>query len=310
MSDRVQVSVVIAVPDARAGIQEALGSVLASDLHELEVIMVESGPTDHSPIVGAARDPRVVTVRLRPGRGTQRSRNLGIARARAPYVAFLDPDDLLKPNALSATVSALDRNPEAGLAFSDFESIDEAGATVTRTSAIAGFSGFRTLASESREGSWRLIRQADLARALLYENFIAASGVVVRRQLLTEIGPFDESVPCCADLDLWFRLAHRCDALYSSEIGHSRRARAASSTGEKHTASEDCITVLRRERERWSDRGAQRQLDRLIAQHLASIGYDERQRRHRLRSGAMFAYAFATSPQVRWLKGMLQSILY
>ena len=37
--------------------------------------------------------------------------------------------------------------------------------------------------------------------------------------------------------------------------------------------------------------------------------YEERRRRHRLRSIAMFLYAFATSPAVRWLRGMLGSIL-
>jgi glycosyltransferase involved in cell wall biosynthesis len=310
MSDSVRVSVVIPVPEAQGYAEGALRSVLASDLIELEVIMVESALADRGTIgVAGVQDPRVVSVRVRPGRGTSRSRNVGIARARAPYVAFLDPDDLLKPHKLSATVSALDRNPEAGLAFSDFECIDESG-TVTRPSGMAGFSGFRTLASEPLEGSWRLIRQAHLARGLLYENFIATSAAVVRRQLLTEIGPFDEEASCGADLDLWFRLAHRCHALYSSEVGHSRRDRPAARTSGTHTTSKGSISVLRRERERWSDRAARRQLDRLIAQNLASIAYDERQRRHRLRSGAMFAYAFATSPQVRWLRGMLRSILY
>jgi cellulose synthase/poly-beta-1,6-N-acetylglucosamine synthase-like glycosyltransferase len=310
MSDSVRVSVVITAVDAQSGVEAALHSALASDLPSLEVIMVDNGPTNRSAIaVADVQDPRVVTVRVRPGRGTSRSRNVGIARARAPYVGFLDPDDLLKPDKLSATVNALDRYPEAGLAFSDFECIDASG-TVIRPSGIAGLASFRTLASEPLEGSWRLIRQAHLARGLLYENFIATSGVVVRRQLLTEIGPFDEAVPCCADLDLWFRLAHRCDALYCSEVGHSRRDRSARYTSSTYAASKDCITVLRSERNRWRDRTARRQLDRLIAQKLANIAYDERRRRHRLRSSAMFAYAFATSPEVRWLSGMLRSILY
>jgi glycosyltransferase involved in cell wall biosynthesis len=300
----------MAAHDTQAGgVEASLRSVLASDLLELEVIVVENGPTDCcASIVADLHDARVVSVRLRPGRGMSRPRNVGIARARAPYVAFLDPHDLLKPRKLSTTASALDRNPDAGFAFSDFEYIDERE-RVIRPSAIGHLPIFRTLASERLEGNWRLIKQVPLARGLLYENFIGTSGVIVRRQLITDIGPFDEEAAGCADLDLWFRLAHRCDALYCNEVGYSHRDRPGAIISGSRAASEDCITVLRRERARWSDRAARRQLDRLIAHNLASLAYDERRRRHRLRSSAMFAYAFATSPELRWLRGMLGSIM-
>ena len=306
MSDQVRVSVVIAVPDAPAAPDAALRSALASDLSELEVIVVENGPMDAR--AAAVQDPRIVRVPMRPGQRALRLRNVGIARARAPYVALLDPDDLLKPNQLSATVSALDRNPEAGFAFSDFECIDESGA-VARTSALADMAHLPALTNEAREGNWQLIRQAALARGLLYQNFIGTSGVVIRRDLLTEIGPFTEVARPCADLDYWFRLAHRCDALYSSEVGYSHREGAAARNRPTGSASKCYITVLRREKGRWSDRAARRQLDRVIADNLARIADDQRQRQRRFRSAAAFAHAFATSPDVRWLGGMLRSIL-
>jgi GT2 family glycosyltransferase len=149
---------------------------------------------------------------LRPGKGASRPRNVGIARASAPYVVFLDPDDLIKPDKLSAAVNALDRHPEAGFAFADFEHINESG-RVIRPAASADFPRFRTLTSVRVEGDWHIGPQEELARGLLYENFIGTSGVVLRKQRLTEIGPFDKSTVCCQDLDLWFRLAHRCAVL-------------------------------------------------------------------------------------------------
>jgi hypothetical protein len=42
----------------------------------------------------------------------------------------------------------------------------------------------------------------ELACGLLYENFIGTSGVVLRKQLLTEIDPFDESTAYAEDRDL------------------------------------------------------------------------------------------------------------
>jgi glycosyltransferase involved in cell wall biosynthesis len=296
--------------NVEAYVEMAVRSALASDLPELEVIALDDGSTDRSAaIVANIDDPRVVTVRLQPSGRPARPRNVGIARARAPYVAFLDADDLIKPHKLSSAVSALDRHPQAGFAFADFEHIDASG-RVLQPSAIAEFPRFPALASVPDEGDWHVIPQAQLARALLYGNFIGTSGVVLRRKLLTEIGPFDESTVFSEDLDLWFRLAHHCDALYSGRIGHSYRDRPGSLTyGPATRTADNRITVLLREKNRWSDRAARRQLDRLIAQNLGGIGYVERLRRHRVRSIAMFAYAFATFPDVRYLRGMLGSIL-
>ena len=305
-----RVSVVMPVHDAEAYVEAAVRSALASDLRELEVVVVENGSTDRSAaIVANIRDSRVVMVRLPPCGGPSRPRNVGIARARAPYVAFLDADDLIKPNKLSAAVSALDRHPEAGFAFADLEDIDASG-RVIRQSASANFPRFRALTSAPVEGDWHLIPQAQLARALVYEHFIGTSGVVVRKQLLTEIGPFDESLVYSEDLDLWFRLAHRCGALYWGHVGHSYRDTPGSlSYGPHIRNARNRITVLQREKNHWSDRAARRQLDRLIAQNFAGIGYEERKGRGRLRSIAMFACAFGSFPDVRWLRAMLGSTL-
>jgi glycosyltransferase involved in cell wall biosynthesis len=310
VSDNVRVSVVIPVHDAEADAEGALRSALQSHLRELEVIVVDNGLKDRSTgIVASLSDSRATAVRLRPGRGPSRARNVGIARARAAYVALLDPDDLIKPEMLSAAANALDQHAEAGFAFGDFERID-AASKVTRRSATADFRGLRTLPPVPLEGHWHLIPQAQLARGLLHENFIATSVVVLRKQLLTEIGPFDESAEYAADLDLWFRLAHRCGALFWDNVGHSRRDRPGRLRDAAHVQSAaDRISVLGREKSRWTDRSARRQLDRRIALDLAGMGYEERRRRHRLRSIAMFAHAFRTFPDARWLRAMLGSIL-
>jgi glycosyltransferase involved in cell wall biosynthesis len=303
MSDPVRVSVVLAVHDRNGHDLDALQAVLASDLREIEVIVVDNGSADRAAELAAAvHDDRVKAVRLRPGAGTARSRNVGIARASAPYVALLEPDDLVRPDTLAATVSALDRNPLAGFAFTDFE---HAGLG-TGGSAITALPGFPTLVRTPLGGGWHLVRQPTLARALLYGNFIANSGVVLRRKVLTEIGPFDELTTHCSELDLWFRLAHGCDALYWDRVGHThRQPLAAAGWDISGTRARDVITVLRREKERWSERSARTQLDRRIAQNIATLGYAERERRNRLRSAAMFAWAFATSPHIRWLPGIL-----
>jgi glycosyltransferase involved in cell wall biosynthesis len=308
MSETIRVSVVIPVHTATASVASTVHSALASDLHELEIVVVDNSPAHSSAsVTDNIRDPRVVAVRLRPGRGAARARNVGIVRARAPYVAFLEPDDLVKPAKLSAAADALDRHPDAGFAFADFEECDAHG-HVVRPSAMADFHGFRALAVVALDDGWRLIAKEQLARGLLSEDFIGTSGVVVRKRLLTEIGPFDESTTHCEDLDLWFRLAHHCDAVYWDRVGHTRRT-SASVGSDSDARTTDRITVLQRERKRWSDRAALRQLDRRVAENLAIMGYEQRLRRRRLRSAAMFAYAFATFPDMRWFNGMLGALV-
>jgi glycosyltransferase involved in cell wall biosynthesis len=305
-----QVSVVIPVYNTESYVSAAVRSVLDGGEPDVEVLVVDDGSTDGS--LAAARaidDPRVTVISTAASGGPARPRNIGIARARAPYVSLLDSDDLLKPGRLSASVAALERWPAAGFTFGNFERIDTDG-NVFETSFTYAYPVFRGLRSQPAGDDWRLIPRTELARGLLYENFIGTGSVVVRRQLLRELGPFDESIVYCEDLDLWFRLAHRCDALYSPHIGYSYRDRPESLTYQVRTrGARDRITVLQRERRRWSGHAARRQLDHLIALNFAGIGYHEREQQHHLRSMAMFASALAIYPDRRWLYGMLGSAL-
>ena len=305
----VRVSVVMPLYNAEDYVEAAVRSVLASDLEAFELLVMDDGSKDRSAdIVAAIDDPRIVLVRLSASGGPSRPRNLAIARARAPYIAFLDSDDLLCPDTLSASANALEANPAAGLTFTDYESIDAAGAQI-QSSVHADYPTLRALARTPVAAGWGLIRQPDFARALLFENFINTSGVMVRRDLLSAVGPFDESLVYSEDRDLWFRLAHRRGALYREQRGLWRRLRAGSlSFGPQIRNARDRITVLRRERERWQERDALRQIDRRIAENLAVIGYAERRGR-RLHAMTMFARAYAVSPEVRWLRGLLGSVL-
>jgi CDP-glycerol glycerophosphotransferase len=94
--------VVIAYNDA-ANLPAAVGSVLDQTLANLEVVVVDDASTDGTAAEAdrlAARDPRVRVVRLPTNSGgCSRPRNTGLEAARAPYVMFLDSDDVLQRHA-------------------------------------------------------------------------------------------------------------------------------------------------------------------------------------------------------------------
>jgi glycosyltransferase involved in cell wall biosynthesis len=304
-----RVSVVIPVHNAAAHVAAAIGSALSSDLRELEVIVVDDGSTDASlSIVRALQDARLTVIQQPPSGGPSRPRNVGIAHARAPYVALLDADDLLKPEKLSGAVAALEAHPRAGIAFGDYERIDPGGALLC-ASVLTGYPELHRLGSRPWSDRWRLIPQAEFARGLLYENFIGTSGVVLRRSVLQQVGLFDETLNYSEDRDLWFRLAHACDALYRDAVGHSYRISVGGLTLRPGSRQDrQRIAVLRRERARWRSASERRQIDRLIAENLGGIAWEHRAQGRRLASIGTFAQAFVTSPSLRWVRGAVRSL--
>jgi glycosyltransferase involved in cell wall biosynthesis len=310
MPDQIRVSVVIPVHNAERYLEMTLRSALSSDLGELEIVVVDDGSTDRSAdIVRQIGDPRIILIQLPASGGPARPRNVGIARARAAYVAFLDADDLIKPGKLSSAVAALDRHPEAGFAFTDFDRIDGEG-KIVEASVLAPKRVFHELSSEPVEDSWRLIPRSELERGLLRTTFLQTSGVILRKSILSDIGTFDETLVYWEDMDLWFRLVHHCSALYREEIGHSYRLAPGSLTYKSSVlVVRDSIRVLRRERDRWTSGGERRHLNRRIAESLAKIGYEYRRSRKRFRAAAAFAQALVQHPDVTWMRALVGSLV-
>jgi glycosyltransferase involved in cell wall biosynthesis len=98
-------------------IKEAVQSLRDQTLADWELILVDDGSTDGSTPIArelAAEDDKIRYVD-HPGhqnRGMSASRNLGVAHANAPYVAFLDADDVWEPEKLAEQVDVLERVPE------------------------------------------------------------------------------------------------------------------------------------------------------------------------------------------------------
>ncbi|MEU8589727.1 glycosyltransferase family 2 protein [Streptomyces sp. NPDC048664] len=105
-----QVSVVVIGYDDAAHVTDAVRSALAQGGVVREVIAVDDRSTDGSPALLAALaadEPRVrVIPRTVNSGGCGTPRNDGIDAAAAPYVMFLDSDDVLPPGAVEALLTA------------------------------------------------------------------------------------------------------------------------------------------------------------------------------------------------------------
>lgn len=183
-----EVSVVMPVFNVAAFVKLAVSSVLNQTLTDLELIVVDDGSTDGT--VEALRsfcDKRLRIV-TQLNAGSSAARNTGLKMSAAPYVAFIDGDDLWAPQKLALHTEFLHSHPDVDLSFSYSSVIDEDGASTGRFSRpVKGYISFREL---------------------LIENVVHnGSAVVLRREALDKAGWFDVALRSAVDHDVWLRVA-------------------------------------------------------------------------------------------------------
>jgi glycosyltransferase involved in cell wall biosynthesis len=189
-----QVTVVIPTHNRRLLLLRTLHSVLAQRDVEIEVVVVDDGGSDGTAAaVAEVTDSRMTLVRHPKPRGVSAARNSGIEKATAPWLAFVDDDDLWAPYKLRSQLDAIAAHPAAAWSCAGAVNIDR----------------------ECRLIWWaEPPSDPDLDRELLARNVIpgGGSGVLASRELVTAAGGFDEALSNLADWDFYTRLALRAPA--------------------------------------------------------------------------------------------------
>ena len=109
------VTAVMAAFNAERFVEEALASLCAQTLSDLEVLVADDGSTDGTAgkVEDASRrDGRIRLLRLGRNRGQAAALNAALDQARGRYLAVLDADDQATPSRLARQVAALERDPE------------------------------------------------------------------------------------------------------------------------------------------------------------------------------------------------------
>lgn len=190
----VDVSVVIAAYNAEKWISETLRSVIAQTYRRYEILVVDDGSTDSTRALVLRFGQKVRYLSCTINGGQPVARNIGIRAAKGEYVAFLDADDLWQPDKLEVQMQRLKSDPTLAWIYADATVFDSNTGQVT---AVVG-------------GGNRL-PEGDILERLLLNNFIPSPTPIVRRDVFSAIGYFDESpnLRIGEDWNMWLRIASR-----------------------------------------------------------------------------------------------------
>jgi glycosyltransferase involved in cell wall biosynthesis len=172
------VTVVVPVRAPAPYLAEALASVAGE-----EVVVVLDGPGEEPGGVRVVRSEPV---------GRSRARNLGVAAAETPFVAFLDADDISLPGRLERQRAAIG---DAALCFGPVRAIGERSQELPEATAL------------ERRRFEALLRRGPAYVSLLVDCPIYTSATLVSREAFLAAGGYDPALDAYEDLDLYLRLA-------------------------------------------------------------------------------------------------------
>jgi GT2 family glycosyltransferase len=178
----------------RRYLREAIDSVRAQSHQAWELCIADDGssrPEVRAEIERAcAADPRVRAVYLGENQGISAASNAALELAGGDYVAFLDHDDVLTPDALGTVAAELLAEPDLDVVYSDQDKLDLYGRR----------------ADPFFKPDWSPV----YALGAMYIGHL----LVVRRSLAEEVGGFDSRFDKIQDFEFMLRVSERTERIH------------------------------------------------------------------------------------------------
>ena len=184
------VTVLMTVYNGGTYLRSSLESILTQTFKNFELLIVNDASTDDSlKTIQSCADPRIIVHSNAVNLGQTKSLNVGLRLARGKYVARMDADDLVFPQWIEELSDFLERNPEVAVVSA-------------RAAVIKGQGGIVRILNTSTEWPQMILKSLTFSP-------INHVGSVGRRNILLEMGGYDESYHVPADFHLWSRLIRR-----------------------------------------------------------------------------------------------------
>lgn len=176
-------------------LKRAIDAALAQTYRDIEVIVVDDASTDNTADVCREYGDKITYVHIskNESRGGNYARNLGIKVSHGKYCAFCDDDDFWLPKKTEEQMCMFE-NSQYGLVYCglivDYQSDSQRLA-------------FNRMPNQSIKG--------DVSKKILMSICCNTSSMIVKKDLLYEVGMFDEELKFWQEYELTIRLAQICE---------------------------------------------------------------------------------------------------
>jgi len=265
MSSFPLVTAIIATYNRRHYVCDAIDSILNQTYPNVEIIVIDDGSTDNTQDLLQQKYGQRIRYIYQENQGRSEARNRGLKEAKGDYIAFLDSDDIWKPEKLEKQVAFMEMHPECGISHTFTEIIDD-------TNVYDPVATAKRL-KHHRKAYRRGYNYETMSRLCI----MFLSTVMIRADILPEAGLMDPNIPAFEDWDWYLRCAliTRIGTLpepltsYRIHLGNSTSAEflaGAKLTAEKHIALSTTLSLQR-----------QRIVQCNLYLHLAGVSYKREQ---------------------------------
>lgn len=191
-------SIVIVNYNSADFLEQCLNSVYQErNAVQFETFVVDNNSFDNSCRRINEMFPQVNLIMNKDNLGFARANNQAIGRSRGRYILLLNPDAILKPEALGRMIQFMDRNPEAGAAGARLLNPDG-----TVQLSCRHLPSFRTALFNRYSMLTRLFPRNRFSRKYLMTgwnhnsvreiDWVSGACLIIRREALNEVGLLDE----------------------------------------------------------------------------------------------------------------------
>jgi len=184
MSEKPLVSIIIAAHNEERNIKRAIYSAINQTYRNLEIIVVDDASTDSTFQIArriSEKDERILVLR--------NPRNIGLKYASGKYVGILDADDWYHLRKISSQVSFLEKKESYGIV------------------------GTFCILLRPSGGLMKIqlpVTHEEILKTMAYRNPFVHSSVLIRKDILDEVGYYDVRYKRAHDYELYFRILSKC----------------------------------------------------------------------------------------------------
>ncbi len=173
-------------------IKKTLDSILSQAYQHVEIIVMDGGSSDETVSILRSYGSKI-SFESKKDKGQTDAINKGLKHASGDIIAYLNSDDYYLPNTLLTVAKLFSNNPHIHWIVGDAVIVDEQEKEIQPLIRL-----FKRM--------WRFLYQPWLLAIL---NPIPQPSVFLRREVIEQIGPFDENLRYTMDYEYWIRVQQK-----------------------------------------------------------------------------------------------------